>query len=61
MLKIYVHVFSCYAPTYAASREDKDSFFDTLQQATYLSSAIGRMSCDAGGLQCLCGVKSESG
>ena len=28
-----LHVFSCYAPTYAASREDKDSFFDTLQQA----------------------------
>ena len=28
-----LHVFSCYDPTYAASREDKDSFFDTLQQA----------------------------
>ena len=27
------HLFSCYSPTYAASREDKDSFFDTLQQA----------------------------
>ena len=29
----FLHVFSCYAPTYVASREDKDSFFDTLQQA----------------------------
>ena len=29
----WLHVFSCYAPTYAASREDKEEFFDTLQQA----------------------------
>ena len=28
-----LHVFSCYAPTYAASREAKDDFFDDLQRA----------------------------
>jgi len=28
-----LHVLSCYAPTFAASREEKDHFFDTLQQA----------------------------
>ena len=28
-----LHVFSCYAPTYAASREEKNEFFDTLQHA----------------------------
>ena len=28
-----LHVLSCYAPTLAASREKKDEFFDTLQQA----------------------------
>ena len=28
-----LHIISCYAPTYAASREDKNSFFDTLQDA----------------------------
>ena len=27
----HLHVLSCYAPTFAASREDKNSFFDTLQ------------------------------
>lgn len=29
----FLHVFSCYAPTYAASREEKDNVFDILQQA----------------------------
>ena len=29
----FLHVFSCYAPTYAASREEKDNFFDILRQA----------------------------
>ena len=29
----HLHVLSCYAPTYAATREEKDEFFDTLQQA----------------------------
>ena len=28
-----VHILSCYAPTFAASRAEKDSFFDDLQQA----------------------------
>ena len=28
-----LHVFSCYAPTHAAIREEKDSFFATLQEA----------------------------
>ena len=28
-----LHVFSCYAPSYAASREENDSFFATLQEA----------------------------
>jgi len=28
-----LHAFSCYAPTYAASREEKDSFFAILQEA----------------------------
>ena len=28
-----LHVFTCYAPNYAASREEKDSFFATLQEA----------------------------
>ena len=28
-----LHVLSCYAPTFAASRDEKDAFFDTLQQA----------------------------
>ena len=27
-----LHVFSCYAPTYVASREKKVSFFSTLQE-----------------------------
>ena len=36
------HVLSCYAPTFAASREDKDIFFDTLQQAL---SAIPSNEC----------------
>ena len=29
----HLHVLSCYVPTLAASREDKNSFFDTLQDA----------------------------
>ena len=29
----FLHVFSFYAPTYAASREEKDNVFDILQQA----------------------------
>lgn len=29
----FLHMLSCYAPTFASSREDKDSFYDTLQQA----------------------------
>ena len=29
------YLFPCYAPTYAASREEKDSFFAALQEATY--------------------------
>ena len=29
-----IHVLSCYAPTYASSREEKEAFFDSLQQAT---------------------------
>ena len=28
-----IHVLSCYAPTYASSREEKEAFFDSLQQA----------------------------
>ena len=28
-----LHVLSCYAPTFAASREEKNSFFDLLQDA----------------------------
>ena len=28
-----LHVLSCYAPTFAASREEKDKFFDLLQDA----------------------------
>ena len=28
-----LHIFSCYAPTFAASRAEKDNFFDYLQQA----------------------------
>ena len=31
-----LYVFSCYAPTYAASREEKDSFFATLQETISL-------------------------
>lgn len=29
----HLHIMSCYAPTYAASRSEKDEFFDNLQQA----------------------------
>lgn len=29
----HIHILSCYAPTFAASREEKDEFFNTLQQA----------------------------
>ena len=36
------YVFSCYAPTYAASREEKDNFFDSLQQAL---SAVSSEEC----------------
>lgn len=28
-----LHVLACYVPTYAASREEKDEYFDTFQQA----------------------------
>ena len=28
-----LHVLSCYAPTFAAEREEKDRFYDDLQQA----------------------------
>ena len=28
-----LHVFSCYAPTFAASRDEKDEFFNSLQDA----------------------------
>ena len=28
-----LHVLSCYAPTFAASREEKDSFYSSLQEA----------------------------
>ena len=38
----FLHVFSCYAPTYAASREEKDNFFDSLQQAL---SAVSSEEC----------------
>ena len=31
--KCFVYVFSCYAPTYAASREEKNAFYGLLQQA----------------------------
>ena len=33
-----LHVLSCYAPTFAASREEKDKFFSTLQDAISDSS-----------------------
>ena len=29
----FLHVFSCYAPTFASSRDEKDDFYETLQQA----------------------------
>ena len=29
----HLHVLSCYAPTFAASRKDKNSFFNSLQDA----------------------------
>ena len=29
--KRHIHIVSCYAPTYAASREDKNKFYDDLQ------------------------------
>ena len=29
----HLHMLSCYAPTYAASRKEKGKLFDTLQQA----------------------------
>ena len=29
----WLHAFSCYAPTFAASREKKDKFYDDLQHA----------------------------
>ena len=38
----WLHVLSCYAPTYAASREEKNRFFNTLQQAL---SAIPPQDC----------------
>ena len=28
-----IHINSCYAPIFAADREDKDNFFDNLHQA----------------------------
>ena len=28
-----LHVLSCYAPTFAARRDEKNAFFDSLQQA----------------------------
>ena len=30
-----LHVFSCYAPTFAASRDEKDEFFNSLQAMLY--------------------------
>ena len=38
----WLHVLSCYAPTYAASMEEKNRFFNTLQQAL---SAIPPQDC----------------
>ena len=29
--RTHLHIVSCYAPTYAASREDKNKFYDDLQ------------------------------
>ena len=31
--KCFIYVFSCYAATYAASREEKNAFYGLLQQA----------------------------
>ena len=32
----HLHILSCYAPTFAASRDEKDRFFDSLQDALSL-------------------------
>ena len=48
------HVLSCYASIFAASREEKDKFFDLPQDA--LSLSIRGMLCYAWRLQRTCGV-----
>ena len=49
-----LHVISCYAPTFAASRAEKDNFFDDLQQAL---NKIVQALCDIRRLQCPCGIQ----
>ena len=38
-----LHVLSCYAPTFATSREEKDKFFDLLQDQPFHQGKV--MSC----------------
>ena len=38
-----LHVVSCYAPTFAASRKEKDDFYSMLQEV--LSSMPGVLCC----------------
>ena len=49
-----LHVISCYAPTRAASREDKEAFF----QEHLLSTITGEV-CASWRLQCSCRVQGE--
>ena len=52
----YVHVFSCYAPKFAPSMEEKDKFSDFSNR---LSRWCRGMFCDARRLQRMCGIQSK--
>ena len=41
----HLHMLSCYAPTYVASRAEKDNFFDMLQQALACIPPMSPTSC----------------
>lgn len=52
-----LQVVSYYTPTFAASREEKDSFYSMLQEV--LSSVPSQECCVAWGLQHSCGLRRE--
>jgi len=57
--KCFLYVLSAYGPTYAASREDKNAFYDLLQQV--LDSVPAHSSCVLlGDLNALVGSRKEN-